>query len=190
MRLFLSINIPQEIKNILAQDLITLQKKISQDVKWVKKENWHITLKFIGEVERRDIDFIKENMMIIANNTMQQSITFSRVAVFPHLDAPRVIYLGVDKGSKVLCNIYNKLDYQLNYLVSKRKEKLYIPHLTLGRVKENSKPEEFTRKIKKFSTLDFSNISILMNRISLMKSTLMKDGPVYEEIYSANFGDK
>src|SRR5690554_7827533 len=113
MRLFLAINIPHEIKNILYQDLINLQKKISHDVKWAKKENWHITLKFIGEVEKRNIDYIKKNMMNIANNTMQQSITFSRVAAFPHLDAPRVIYLGVDKGNRELCNIYNNLGYQL-----------------------------------------------------------------------------
>ncbi|NLM96698.1 MAG: RNA 2',3'-cyclic phosphodiesterase [Halanaerobiaceae bacterium] len=190
MRLFLAINIPEEIKNVLARKLRNLEKRISQDVKWVKRENWHITLKFIGEAERRDIDFIKKNMMIIANNTMQQPISFSRVAAFPHLDTPRVFYLGVEKGSKEICDIYKDLDFLLKDHFLKGEKKTYTPHLTLARLKKNSKIDEVSNIIKEYTDLDFGNVSFLMDRISLMNSILRKDGPVYEEIYSANFVDK
>lgn len=190
MRLFLAINIPVETKNILYNHLIKFQAKIIHNVKWVKKENWHITLKFFGEIEKKHFQIIKKKMPIIAENIVQQPINFSRVAAFPHLKFPRVIYLGIDKGSKELCEIYEKINFHLKFITSKKKENLYTPHITIGRVKDSSNIEEISSKIKKYSIVNFNNVSMIVNKISLMNSILRKDGPVYEEIYSVNLMER
>lgn len=181
MRLFISINIPNNIKDILYRRIEPLQDKINRDIRWVKNKNWHITLKFLGDVEEKNIEYIKDKMIVVAKNNRQQSINFSKIAAFPDLETPRILYIGVCDNNGGFKKLYNDMESQLN-----GKRGSYVPHLTIGRIKSKRNRINLPYILKNFQKQNLSDINIKVEKISLMQSILKSNGPEYRELYFAN----
>ena len=101
MRAFIAIELPEEIKTILSN----LQNELKQaraDVKWVKPENIHLTLKFLGEIEQ---DLIKEIQPILEEIAQKKpcfSLYLSSLGAFPKLQYPRVIWISLTNDQAVI----------------------------------------------------------------------------------------
>lgn len=181
MRLFISINLPVNIKEGLSGKISSLKEELYRDIRWVKEENWHLTLKFLGEIREEEVNLIKEKIFLVARNYRQQSIRFSRIAAFPTIANPRVVYVGINDQNDILQQLYRDLEYQFS-----EKPALYTPHLTIGRVKAGVDKRKVSAVLKKYQEIDFSDFKIKVANISLMESILRKEGPIYKELYSAN----
>lgn len=181
MRLFISINLPANLKDALSNRLSNFKKETLNDIRWVKEENWHITLKFLGEIEEERVEKIKEKITYVARNNRQQSIRFSRIAAFPSLENPRVIFIGLDDTTRTLTKLYRDIGAQFS-----EKPGSFTPHLTIGRVKERADKRKISGLLKEYQELDFSPFELKIEKISLMKSVLQRNGPIYEELYFIN----
>lgn len=182
MRLFIAVNIPALIKEGIHSKITDLQEEIRGDIRWLRKENWHITLKFLGEIEEKEIGKIKEIISSVATNNRQQSIKFSRIAAFPALEKPRVIYVGIDDKNDILQKLYKELEEQF----SGNPSSSYTAHLTIGRVKDKADRGKISTILKEYRQLDFSAFEMKIDKISLMLSILKREGPIYKELYSIN----
>lgn len=184
MRLFIAINLPERTKNLLADKVSILQREIRENLKWVEKNNWHLTLKFLGETKENQIKMIKKTISTLADKWQQAPLQFRGIAAFPHLNNPRVIFIGTEEGRDLVTGIQADLEAEIVKCGFQAENRPYHPHLTLARSRRNTDMKKVARKLKRYTDPNFINIYMQVEKISLMKSELHPEGPVYEELFS------
>jgi len=131
MRLFVSVELPKEVKD----HLYDIQKGVKEaKINWVAKKNLHLTLKFIGDVEEANLPKIQEALKKIASKKLK--VKLSDIGFFPSKAKPKVIWLGLEPEDQII-KLQQKVDEALITLVISNQE--FKSHLTLGRVKSLSK---------------------------------------------------
>ena len=166
MRIFIAADIPNNIKSILHN----LQKQIVDNVKitLVKPENMHLTLKFLGEVDKNILDEARIRLKDVKFKPFDVSL--DNLGVFPHENYMRVLWIGV-KGR--VNELSNKIDPALADLFPK--EKKFHAHITLGRIKFISDKLNFKERLKIRVEGSFK-----VNSFRLIRSELTENGPRYE----------
>ncbi len=163
MRCFIGAELPDSIK-----DLAT---SISKDIdgKRVERENIHITIKFLGEVN--DADKIV-NKLSFLNEYPSFNVKIHGVGFFPSKDRPRVVWIGVISNDFV--DLMKNVDDAL--YPDFPKERSYVPHITIARVR---KPID----TKKFDDIGFLG-EVKIEKVTLFRSRLLPTGPVYSKIHT------
>ena len=164
-------DISGELENFLAE-LRPLSK-----IRWVKYGQFHITLKFLGELEPGVIAQVKDSLTPL-KTFKPFTIELSYIGAFPNLNTPRVIWLSGDKGARELTQLSRQVNNVLYEEVDLAKdEKRFKPHLTLARVKDERLTEELIRKLG-----EVKNFSWVCDELFLMRSELTPKGPIYTEL--------
>jgi 2'-5' RNA ligase len=166
MRTFIAIEIPY------FKGIKELQDSIEGRAKLVEKENMHITLKFLGEIEERDVERIREIVEICKVEKFK--ISLKGVGFFPNERYIRVVWIGVENYEPIV-KMAKCIDSHLSKFGFKR-EKDYIPHLTVARVKGKIS----INNLDKFLSMEFGEVEI--REVKIKKSTLTPQGPIYEDI--------
>jgi len=177
-RAFIAINLPLEIKKEIKK-IIDELKRAGGNVKWVEPENIHLTLHFLGWLEEEKIKEVKK---ILEENTKEIKsclIEIKGLDYFPTRTSPRVIFLEGDDKNNNIRNLRAKIGEGLEAIGIEIDKRPFRLHFTLGRVKEKG----FRLPQTKIST----NLSFEVRSIELMKSQLMRTGPVYSVIESFPF---
>ncbi|MDP3728114.1 MAG: RNA 2',3'-cyclic phosphodiesterase [bacterium] len=170
MRLFLAIDLPKEIKDYLFE----LEKKVKEaKITWVSKKNLHLTLKFLGEVNEKDLPKIKKQIQITHSKL---KVKLGATGFFPNNKDPRVIWVSLEPEEQIIA-LQQKLDAQL--LMQFPNEQKFQAHLTLGRIKSIRRKEDFFNSIK---SIQLEQKKFEINSFQLMKSELTKLGPIYETL--------
>ncbi|OYT60583.1 RNA 2',3'-cyclic phosphodiesterase [Euryarchaeota archaeon ex4484_178] len=166
MRAFIAIEIP------FTRNIEALQNNIEGRVKLVEKENMHITLKFLGEIDESLIEKIRE---IVENCKVEKfKIKLRNVGFFPNERYIRVIWIGIEDYEPIV-KMAKCIDSHLSKMGFKR-EKSYIPHLTVARAKGRVR----IKNIQDFMHRDFGDVEV--REIKIKKSTLTPKGPIYEDV--------
>ena len=166
MRAFIAIEVP------FNRGIEEVQREIKGKVKKVERENMHITLKFLGEVDERTIERVKE--VVEECKEERFSFTLKGIGFFPNDRYVRVIWIGVENYEPIE-RMARCIDEKLAKMGFKR-EKSYVPHLTIARAKG---PVD-TKALGKFSTVNFGTVDV--KEVKIKKSTLTPQGPIYEDI--------
>lgn len=173
MRLFIAFDVADDAKECMA----AIQGRIGDElaeIRWVKKEQMHLTLKFLGEVQPDTVNKVKDELRKIRFEPF--AVHLGSVGVFPNDDYIRVVWVGLEPEDKVI-GLQRDIDEKLKGLF--RKEKDFKAHITIGRVKYVEDKEEFMNKLK---GINVERKKFNVNNFKLMKSTLTRQGPVYEEV--------
>ena len=172
MRIFTAIEIPEGAKISIQEIINKINTKAV--VKWVLKENLHITLKFFGEV---DASTPIENVLRDIGKEFQPfNISLSGIGAFPSESSIKVLWVGIEEGENELIKLYEAVENRGIQLGFKKEGKDFTPHITIGRVKKG---------ILKFPNIEFSYPQFLAEKITLFESILTPSGPIYKTI--ANF---
>lgn len=174
MRLFIAIKVPDEIREY-AVSLAESLKNSADSTNWVRKENMHLTLKFLGEVDDNSADKIAEALKNIKFDEFEANT--AEIGAFPNMNYIRVLWLGVEPHDKI--NALQQQVEQALQLLGFKKDNRFHPHLTLARVKFLKEKQQFVDKIKQIQT---EKKQFKINKIKLIKSTLTKQGPIHETI--------
>jgi RNA 2',3'-cyclic 3'-phosphodiesterase len=177
VRVFFSVEIPDEIKDNIEKLIGGLKLG---PMKWINKKNMHITLKFLGRVEDNKIESLVNTVGKLIKGFGPIKIGFGGFGAFPDPKHPRVIWIGINGGAGELKKLADKIEDELCEKGYGEEEREFSPHLTIGRIKESIDTEALCCFIE--SNKNTSIGSFVIKDISLMKSTLMKNGPVYEEL--------
>lgn len=184
IRAFIAIELEKELKQAISQ--VTedfLQAKA--DIKWVERQNIHITLKFLGSIEEKQIDIAKHCLSEIANSFNFFSMSLKGVGTFPEKGIPRVIWIGADEGKNELERCASLIE---NFLVKegfKKEDRPFTPHTTIGRVRSPLNTALLKAKLKHYENFFFG--SQLVKEISFFRSDLTKSGPIYSPIARFSF---
>jgi len=160
-------------------NILNLLKDITNsnaDVKLVEPQNIHITLKFLGDVEKDNIDDIEQIMKDSVKEIEPFTIKLNGTGVFPNQNYIRVIWIGI-KDAEIIETISRSIDERLSQLGFKREKRGFSAHLTIGRVKTAKNKQLLLKAIEDYKDSEFSTQEI--NSIKLKKSDLTPKGPIY-----------
>ena len=129
MRLFVAIDIDDNIRSRIARFLDGV-REFAPDVRWVRPESLHVTLKFIGEKSDDEVETLKRALATIAADSFE--LGFRGYGFFPGARAPRVFRIGSEGGSK-LTSLAATVDETLAQLGIPKEEHTFNAHLTLAR---------------------------------------------------------
>ncbi|MFH1398177.1 MAG: RNA 2',3'-cyclic phosphodiesterase [Candidatus Omnitrophota bacterium] len=175
MRTFIAIELPKEVKNYLS-DIQKILAPAGDDVKWVKPDNIHLTLKFLGEVNLETLDQTIQSLEKIAANKTAFCFNLSTVGVFPKIESPKVVWIGINKGGSEIREIAKDLG----------KADL-SPHITIGRVKSKKDLGKLVDILRVFALSPQRALQEFpVNKITVFKSTLLPEGPIYDILKEVN----
>ena len=169
MRLFIAIDF-DSLKNYF----IELQKLLPRNAKLSLTKSFHITLKFLGEVQPNDIENIISELKKIKFRHFYVSL--DSIGIFPTENYIRVIWIGIKPEDEVLM-----LQRRIDDLLGKtfKKEKDFQAHITIARVKFPEDKKAFVEQIRKIKV---ESRKIEIKDFRLVQSTLTAKGPVYEDL--------
>jgi len=176
VRTFIAVELLQEIKENL-KDIQEELKRANADLKWVKPENIHLTLKFLGSIPVQWIAEISDELKRGLTDFGSFSIEIAKLGSFPEKGKPRVIWAGISKGSEDLFRLQEKVEDSLRKFNFPQEDREYTPHLTIGRVKGPKNIDRLQELIKTKNDLQLG--SMIVEDISIIRSDLKPDGPVY-----------
>lgn len=176
IRTFIAIKISPELEAELHTFLEAL-RKIRCDVKWVKPEAVHLTLKFLGNIRPEEVEKVFDAVRSAVRDVSEFRLRSGEKGAFPSLKRPRVLWVGLgEKGDHNLTTIQNSLEEELSELGFERQARKFHPHLTVGRVRSPKNIEEVTRR---FMEYQFPEIEFAVDQILIMKSDLTPKGAIY-----------
>lgn len=176
MRVFFAIEFEEEIKEYLAYHQQVVQNHSIRG-NFTRLDNFHLTLKFIGEIEEKDISSLKEAIDILALRHKNFCLTTKSLGSFPRGNK-QIIWIGLET-EPLLENLYMNLEDMLAVIGYERENRPYRPHITLGR--EILLKNSFT-DIQSMMELETKTIKV--HKVSLMESTRVKGQLTYLPLYS------
>jgi RNA 2',3'-cyclic 3'-phosphodiesterase len=185
MRLFVAVDLSDEARQAVEAEQKRIASAIAgtkSSLKWVKAEQAHLTLVFLGNVDTvrapavvdavsRDVDLAPFDMAL------------EGVGVFPPRGAPRVLWIGVADGAAELMLLERELATRASRLGIAIEERPFHPHLTIGRWRE-SRPIDRERVTGAGSTGVLARVHV--GRAALYESKLSPAGPAYTPLAHAN----
>lgn len=183
MRCFIAIDIGDEVRNRLeftARDF----KRFGADIRWVKSGSMHLTLKFLGEIDKETAEEVKKVLTAVAEEHGRFSINVKGTGAFPGYSRPRVLWVGVEAPERLKL-IFKEIEEGLGMLGFKEDRRAFRPHLTLGRVRTQEGMRPVLSELRKQEDNFFGSINAAS--IDLMKSVLKPTGAVYKRLFSAKF---
>jgi len=168
----------------LRDNLITVIEELSRfspKTKWVEKENLHITVRFLGDIDDEMVKKISDVLDGVARGRKPFPFEVEGVGAFPHPKRARVIWAGISQGFDEMVKIEREISDKLEGLGIPREEKAFHPHITLGRVKFPKGNLELARFIDESKGRVFGGEAV--SEIILMKSTLTPKGSIYEPLH-------
>lgn len=177
LRVFIAIELPDEVKKQLAQVLVEL-RRLPFSVKWVEPKNLHLTLAFLGYLEKDKLAGLYRAVKKSEVGIAPFGLKLTRIISFPSFNRPRVIVLELSGEVFWL----EKLQKALGENLAREGIECRIKpaHLTLGRVRAKVKKGDRAKLGKKLADFPFSfQREIFVDRLVVFKSELSSQGPVY-----------
>lgn len=183
LRCFVAIEIPDPIQGLLTAVQDALRPKIGK-ASWSRSGNIHLTLKFIGDIEKRCVTEIGTALQRVVSTRAPFLIDIGGIGAFPNLTRPRVLWIGLRRGASAvsaLAEAVNTALAKLGYPADTR----FHPHLTLARLKNHISLKPFTDSFKHYETLNGASLTV--NEIALIRSELHPTGAVYTPLKTCQF---
>ena len=180
-RLFLAIPI-KTVDNDFVPLLGGLKRQLAHEkrINWVKPDNIHLTLKFIGNTPNEDIPKIIDGVGEMLKNHKGFIMDFNRTGIFGSRYAPRVLWLGMQNTPQELYDLEEDTLTTFDNLGYLRDRQNFVPHITLGRIKELCEKQYFQKIVSGIEQKSY--IKQEVNEIILFQSILHPEGAVYKEI--------
>jgi RNA 2',3'-cyclic 3'-phosphodiesterase len=179
IRTFIALPLPE----LVTKRIYGIQEQLKPyrlPVRWVKPENVHLTLKFLGEVSAGTIDDIVEAIKDTVRECSPLLLHAKGLGVFPGIKRPRILWFGISGDVILLSGIQAKLETNLEKKGFPKENRLFKSHLTLGRVKGDIHPENLVDILRSFS--DFTSESFEAKELILYQSELKPSGALYTKL--------
>lgn len=182
MRLFIAIEISPDVWAALAS-LLKEFRAIAPQVKWVRAENMHITLKFLGETDNSKLTAVQTTLSAI-RSSQPVTLDFRGLGFFPNEKRAKVFWAGL-KTSANLPSLAAEIDQAMHKLGVPLEDRPFTPHLTLARFQPPGLPPKLAAAAKESASRDFG--SLVAHEFHLIESKLKPAGAEYTTVQSFPF---
>lgn len=177
IRTFIAVDLSAGVKD----RLVALQEQLGRDaagVKWVRRDTMHLTLHFLGEVEQLDVVQICRVVQERARKHAPFTFDVAGLGAFPNARRPKILWAGIADGMAELRALHADLEEGLLALgCYRREDREYTPHLTLGRLTQDERSEDWGAVLTKHA--DWDGGSCPADQVLVMASEMRRDGPEY-----------
>ncbi len=190
IRTFIAIELPESVRSSLAQIQNELRKSEQASVKWVAPSSVHLTLKFLGDVDKSKVQALSEAISEASKKITPFQLNLEKPGAFPNLRNPRVIWVGLNGDIEILGRLQQNIENVLNPLGFPPEGRRFSPHLTLGRVRDKATSNDKRNLGEVVSSLKIiSSATFEVQSVSLMRSVLSREGAIYSCLASAILGN-
>jgi RNA 2',3'-cyclic 3'-phosphodiesterase len=186
LRLFVAVDIPEEIREVISCAVQNLKGEV-EGARWVKSQNLHLTLKFIGNFEEDRLDRLISEIYKVTERSMRFTTALGGCGAFPSTKKARVIWIGMTNGDDEAGTIARKIDKRLERLGIEREGRPFRSHLTLARLKQ---PRDCTSQLENLDSglKGLPKMSFDVGEITLYQSDLGPQGPTYNSLRRLSLG--
>ncbi|HUV04612.1 MAG TPA: RNA 2',3'-cyclic phosphodiesterase [Armatimonadota bacterium] len=179
IRTFIAVPIPAEARRRLAEIEEEL-KTSGADVKWVREENFHVTLKFLAYVEPDCLDRVIRAVESAVKGTAAFDVSLSGVGAFPKASRPSVIWVGIATGAQELKALAERIESATERIGFGREQRPFSAHITAGRARSPKNLDRLREIIERLREEPVG--SFRAENVAVMKSELRPTGPIYTGI--------
>ena len=184
MRLFLAVFPPPDMQAAAWRAVDPLRVGRGDAVSWVKPDNLHYTMRFLGEVEDSAAERAGEAMREAAAAHARFGATLGGFGAFPTAKKARVLWIGMLQGAEPMRLLATSIDHALKKQRFERADEPFEPHLTVGRVRM---PGDWTARLIDAPSVE---VRFQVDGLVLVKSVLGAGGARYERLAEAALGAK
>lgn len=174
LRVFFAVVPPREVHDSLSRLLRILKKRIySHSIRWMHVEHLHVTLQFLGELQKEHLISLTELVRTQLKNIPSFQLQLGHLTIFPTKENPGIISLTVEPHS-LLATLSSAIGQAMNVLGYPVESRPFQAHMTLGRIHQEKLQTEF------FSCFDLPNIQpTLIREVYLIESRPGQEGSNY-----------
>jgi len=185
IRAFIAIELPETIKSSI-ETIQARLKSLELPLRWVRVENIHLTMKFLGDIEEIEIESIES--VLRDSVKMQAPLTLSAkgVGVFPGIRRPRVLWVGIHDHETGLAGLQKSIENQLHRIGYSKEGRPFKGHLTVGRAKGYVDERKLKEALDSF--LAFESSLFTVNEFFIFRSVLKQGGPEYTKLIRIPLG--
>lgn len=187
IRSFLAVDPPREIIDAIGMIQDRLRKNIQGDIRWVRPQGIHLTLKFFGTIAESDVANISRVVEDTTSTIAPFTLGIKRVGAFPDVKRPRVLWLGMDGDVDILIRLQKEVDAELHKYGFEKEDRPFRPHLTLARIKDPRGLIGLAKIMEKRENYEAGSFSAA--GLNLFKSELTPKGAVYTKLAYFPFGE-
>ncbi|TWT70250.1 RNA 2',3'-cyclic phosphodiesterase [Crateriforma conspicua] len=187
IRSFIAVPLEKPVERSAVKLLKSLQQE-QDGIRWVPAENLHLTLKFLGDVDNRQVPVVCEAIRSVVSQVDAFPLSFRGTMALPSDLKARVLCAGVDDPTQTLVQMVASLEKAMAELGFKPEARDYVPHLTLGRVRKTSRRanDDVLRRLRAQQDVHLGTMTA--DRALLMASFLDRGGPTYQVMATIPFG--
>jgi 2'-5' RNA ligase len=179
IRTFIAISLPESVLEAIGRIQDQLQKS-RFNVRWTRTEAIHLTLKFLGDVDRDRGEEIRRALGAAIKDMAPFTLKGKGVGVFPDLRRPRVVWTGISGDTQILRDLHFRIEDELKGLGFPKEKRPFKGHLTLGRVKGPLEKRKFREALEGLS--GFQTVPFAVESVVLFQSTLSPQGATYSKL--------
>lgn len=186
IRAFIAIDLDDRVIEKVYNVIGILKSRIT-DIRWVKRENLHLTLKFLGNIAESQVEPIGAALRHPLGLFSPCAISAKGLGVFPDFRRPKILWVGLT-GNR-LVQLAAEIESALMPLGFTPENRAFTPHLTIGRWREGSRPAKNLRQeIDNLNDFEFGACTV--RQIVLFQSVLKPEGASYSELRTIQLGAK
>ncbi len=182
VRLFIAIEISQDVRAALAA-LLKEFRAMAPQVKWVRPENMHLTLKFLGETDSSKLTAMQAVLSAI-RSSQPNTLHFRGLGFFPNAKRARVLWAGME-ASPNLPALATEIDQAMHKLGFPLEDRPFTPHMTLARFQPPGLPPKLAAAAQESASREFG--SLIAREFHLIESKLKPAGAEYTTLRSFPF---
>ncbi len=178
IRAFIAINIDPQVIGEISEAMVQLRQALPE-VRWVAPDKIHLTIKFLGDIERTQVELVANALEQVVRPFPRFTISAKGLGVFPGLRRPRVLWVGLE--SIQLVKLAAKVEASLEPLGFVREVREFQPHLTIGRWRQfDSVTKRLAEELQRWKSHSFglSRVEALV----LFQSELKPDGALHKPL--------
>ena len=184
IRSFIALEISDEAREELARIEDKL-KEAGADVKWIRPESIHLTLKFLGYITEEKVASITKRLGRIASGASPFDAVLSEIGVFPKWRYARVLWIGIEEGKEKVKALAGMVEEAMEEEGFEKEKRSFKSHITIGRIRTSKKLEKLEKEAGKIKV----NPAVShITKVVLFKSDLTPRGAIYTPLATADFG--
>ncbi len=180
IRAFVSIAIPEGVKDEVERVQDALRRGLPEKpLRWTKRDQFHLTLKFLGNVETDRVTELSEALRNSCAGIAALKLRAERVGCFPGPRHPRVLWVGVRDDAEQLAELQSGIAATCGTFCEARADKPFTGHVTIARVNELKRPqaEALAGRLRELTERRFGQWTA--REVRLMRSELTPSGAVH-----------
>ena len=175
IRAFIAIDIDPQVRENITRAIGQLRSRVLE-VRWIAPANFHLTLKFLGDIEQTQIEAIGAALEERLRPFPRFTINAKGLGVFLDLRRPRIMWIGL--AGNELTTLAAQVELALLPLGFAPEKRNFTPHLTIGRWRQTDRPSKtLGQELESLKDYQFGASNV--DEVILFQSVLKPEGAIY-----------